>query len=40
TKLTEVIGRISIPNHHDDITSLEQEYAKLLTQIQKCKEAL
>jgi len=39
TKLTEVIGRISIPNHHDDITSLEQEYAKLLTQIQKCKEA-
>ncbi len=23
-----------------DITSLEQEYAKLLTQIQKCKEAL
>ncbi|PGN14810.1 ABC-F type ribosomal protection protein [Bacillus cereus] len=40
TKLTEVIVMISIPNHHDDITSLEQEYAKLLTQIQKCKEAL
>ncbi|HDX9526836.1 macrolide transporter [Bacillus thuringiensis] len=40
TKLTEIIGRISIPNHHDDITSLEQEYETLLVQIRKCKEAL
>ncbi|HDR7661778.1 ribosomal protection-like ABC-F family protein [Bacillus wiedmannii] len=40
TKLTEIIGRISMPNHHDDIPSLEQEYETLLVQIQKCKEAL
>ena len=40
TKLTEIIGRISIPNHHDDIKSLEQEYETVLVQIQKCKEAL
>ncbi len=40
TKLTEVISRISIPNHQDDITFLEQEYEKLLVQIQRCKEAL
>lgn len=40
TKLTEIISRISIPNHHDDITSLEQEYETLLVKIQKCKEAL
>ena len=40
TKLTEIISRISIPNQHDDITFLEQEYEKLLVQIQKCKEAL
>ncbi|CUB31327.1 macrolide transporter [Bacillus cereus] len=40
TKLTEIIGRISIPNHHDDITSLEQEYETLLVKIRKCKEAL
>ncbi|XBB56311.1 macrolide transporter, partial [Bacillus sp. SW7] len=40
TKLTEIIGRISIPNHHDDITSLEQEYDTLLVKIRKCKEAL
>ena len=40
TKLTEIISRISIPNPHDDITFLEQEYEKLLVQIQKCKEAL
>ncbi|MGM2836032.1 macrolide transporter, partial [Bacillus cereus group sp. Bce025] len=33
-------GRISIPNQHDDIKSLEQEYETLLVQIQKCKEAL
>ncbi|MGE7888826.1 ribosomal protection-like ABC-F family protein [Bacillus cereus] len=40
TKLTEIIGRISIPNHHDDIKSLEREYETLLVQIRKCKEAL
>ena len=40
TKLTEIIGRISIPNHHDDIKSLEQEYETLLIEIRKCKEAL
>lgn len=40
TKLTEVIGRISIPNHHNDISSLEQEYETLLVKIRKCKEAL
>lgn len=40
TKLTEVISRISIPNHHDDITSLNQEYETLLVQIRKCKEVL
>ncbi|HDR7735387.1 TPA: ABC-F type ribosomal protection protein [Bacillus thuringiensis] len=40
TKLTEVISRISIPNHHDDITSLNQEYETLLVQIRKYKEAL
>ena len=40
TKLTEIIGRISIPNQHDDITSLEQEYETLLVKIRKCKEAL
>jgi len=40
TKLTESIGRIFIPNHHDDIKSLEQEYETLLVQIQECKEAL
>ncbi|WP_074606627.1 macrolide transporter [Bacillus cereus group sp. BfR-BA-01350] len=40
TKLTEIIGRISIPSHHDDITSLKQEYETLLVKIRKCKEAL
>ncbi|MGN4425511.1 ribosomal protection-like ABC-F family protein [Bacillus cereus group sp. MYBK30-1] len=40
TKLTEIISRISIPNHHDDITILEQEYEQLLVQIRKCQEAL
>ncbi|MGG5782132.1 ribosomal protection-like ABC-F family protein [Bacillus albus] len=40
TKLTEIIGRISIPNYHDDISSLEQEYETLLVQIRKCQEAL
>ena len=39
TKLTEIVSRISIPNPHDDITFLEQEYEKLLVQIQKCKGA-
>ncbi|MEK5250115.1 ABC-F type ribosomal protection protein [Bacillus mycoides] len=40
TKLTEIISRISIPNQHDDITFLEQEYEKLLVRIRQCKEAL
>lgn len=40
TKLTEIISRISIPNQHDDIAFLEQEYEKLLVRIRQCKEAL
>ena len=40
TKLTEIIGRISMPDRHDDIALLEQEYEQLLKQIRSCKEAL
>ncbi|MDM5190749.1 ABC-F type ribosomal protection protein [Bacillus sp. DX4.1] len=40
TKLTEIIGRISMPDRHDDIALLEKEYEQLVEQIKDCKEAL
>ncbi|MEY8350229.1 ABC-F type ribosomal protection protein [Bacillus cereus] len=40
TKLTEVIGRISIPGRHDDVALLEQKYEDLLQEIRSCKESL
>ncbi|MCM3735443.1 ABC-F type ribosomal protection protein [Bacillus cytotoxicus] len=40
TKLTEVIGRISMPGRHDNIIALENEYEQLLHQIQECKKSV
>ncbi|WJE52515.1 ABC-F type ribosomal protection protein [Bacillus cereus] len=40
TKLAEIISRISMPDRHDDVTILEQEYEQLLEKIRNCKEAL
>jgi len=40
TKLTEIISPISMPDRHDDVTILEQEYEQLLEKIRNCKDAL
>ncbi|ENQ3105939.1 macrolide transport system ATP-binding/permease protein [Bacillus sp. 491mf] len=40
TKLTEVIGRISMPGRHDDVIVLESEYEQLLREIKECKKAV
>ncbi|WP_440602939.1 ribosomal protection-like ABC-F family protein [Bacillus sp. GB_SG_008] len=40
TKLTEVIGRISMPGRHDNVILLENEYEQLLRQIQECRTRL
>jgi len=40
TKLTEIISPISMPDRHDDVTILEQEYEQLLEKIRNYKDAL
>lgn len=40
TKLTEVIGKLSIPGKKDDIILLEEEYERLLQEIQACQQSI